>query len=340
MISAMRILRSDRAAGTTAAACAAVTSPAWTLSPARRQALAVVQPACSVILGSTRSFSLTASVSAQDGDKADGQEAKADDTEAKDDTEAEAKKEARASNTTASTKFAALERFRTPSTRNFVLPNQPFPMNRYFKPAPPLDDKTRRTIYDLFRKDEYFWTPRRLGEQFGLSIARVQAILRLKALEDKFKQEGKAVQTSLSEGMEKMLGSRSIEYNENSPAPKSEPLRYTFGGSMTPFIRLLDEEEGISPADAALMLRREPYNAFATKLDVQSDNVVSPPTETEKPKILHESERLTGSFRFMIVDTSSPKPKLLVRDPDGVLRSANSLERWERKHTKPRKFRM
>ncbi|KAH9267350.1 hypothetical protein BASA84_000685 [Batrachochytrium salamandrivorans] len=216
----------------------------------------------------------------------------------------------------------------------------PFPMNPYFKPDPPLSDATRCSIYKLFLENEVFWTPRRLAEQFGISLVRVQAILRLKALGDQLKKKGKPSQTNFSDSMERLLGSRTIEYKKDVPNPAPlEPIRYTFGGAMSQYIRLLDEEVSVTPEEAAKLLRMQPFSNSSSKIDANAPNIIHPPVEVKSP-ILNQNDRLKNDFRFMIVDTSRPDPVLLVRDTAGRLRNATNTEVWETKHVKPRKFKM
>ncbi|KAH6561651.1 hypothetical protein BASA50_006385 [Batrachochytrium salamandrivorans] len=233
-----------------------------------------------------------------------------------------------------------LDPYRRHSMRNYVMQNQPFPMNPYFKPDPPLSDATRCSIYKLFLENEVFWTPRRLAEQFGISLVRVQAILRLKALGDQLKKKGKPSQTNFSDSMERLLGSRTIEYKKDVPNPAPlEPIRYTFGGAMSQYIRLLDEEVSVTPEEAAKLLRMQPFSNSSSKIDANAPNIIHPPVEVKSP-ILNQNDRLKNDFRFMIVDTSRPDPVLLVRDTAGRLRNATNTEVWETKHVKPRKFKM
>jgi hypothetical protein len=64
---------------------------------------------------------------------------------------------------------------------------QPFPLNPSFKPPTPLSDSLRTSIYTMHAADPANNNTRVLSEQFGLSIKRVEAILKLKALEDQWK---------------------------------------------------------------------------------------------------------------------------------------------------------
>ncbi|KAJ3049610.1 hypothetical protein HK102_012455, partial [Quaeritorhiza haematococci] len=66
--------------------------------------------------------------------------------------------------------------------------DRPFPMNPYYIARPPVSDKTKTIIYTLYAANPREWTPRKLGVQFGISIVRVQAILRLKAVEMKLEE--------------------------------------------------------------------------------------------------------------------------------------------------------
>jgi hypothetical protein len=121
-------------------------------------------------------------------------------------------------------------------------------MNPFFVPTPPLNDKTRTTIYNLYLEEPERWTPLQLAEHFGLSISRIEAILRLKALQDKFKSQEKPLQTELVKGMDHILGSKTLRFEDNKPLPRFEPVRETLANGMNPFIQLLDEEDRFSPS--------------------------------------------------------------------------------------------
>jgi hypothetical protein len=82
-----------------------------------------------------------------------------------------------------------LEDFKEPQAQRFAGGNKPFPMNPFFIPKQPISSETKSTIYRLYLDEPETWTSRKLAEQFGLSIARIEAILRLNALQDKFKSQ-------------------------------------------------------------------------------------------------------------------------------------------------------
>jgi hypothetical protein len=52
-----------------------------------------------------------------------------------------------------------------------------------FQPRPPLSDATKQEIYEAFVSDSENWTVRKLATKFGISLKRVEAILKLKSTE-------------------------------------------------------------------------------------------------------------------------------------------------------------
>lgn len=65
---------------------------------------------------------------------------------------------------------------------------QPFPLNASFKPPTPLSDARRQHIFDQFMLDPMVNTVRALATRHGISLKRVDAILRLKGLEASWKK--------------------------------------------------------------------------------------------------------------------------------------------------------
>jgi hypothetical protein len=94
-------------------------------------------------------------------------------------------------------------RFATP--RNWLGRNGPFPMNPSFRPPPPISDYQREIMWKLFSKDGQKFSVRRLAKRFNLSIKRVDAILRLKGMEQDWIKQGKQLQTGFLQGMERLL---------------------------------------------------------------------------------------------------------------------------------------
>ncbi|KAH9949380.1 eukaryotic mitochondrial regulator protein-domain-containing protein [Amylocystis lapponica] len=73
------------------------------------------------------------------------------------------------------------------------------------EPPTPISDKLRTTIYNDYISNPTVYDVRKLSERYGISMQRVDAILRLKGLEDHWKQK-KPLQTGFLAGMEEILG--------------------------------------------------------------------------------------------------------------------------------------
>src|SRR6267154_3268845 len=65
---------------------------------------------------------------------------------------------------------------------------QPFPLNQSFRPPPPVSDTLRAYIYRSYMADPEANSVRALAVKHHLSIKRVDAILRLKGLEETWKK--------------------------------------------------------------------------------------------------------------------------------------------------------
>ncbi|KND03843.1 uncharacterized protein SPPG_01299 [Spizellomyces punctatus DAOM BR117] len=230
-------------------------------------------------------------------------------------------------------------KFKNASTATFVgKGDRPFPMNPLFRPQAPLNDATRNEIFKFYLEDPKHWTPRALAEHFGLSIVRVQAILRLKALGEQWKKEDKPLQTELTRGMENMLNSVELKPGQRRLRPR-EQLRSTPAKRLQPFFRMMNEEELFTPEDAAKLMQMDPYANLQRKLDEAADHVfqMEAPKSKEVSKPLREDAAQKSRFQFMIVDNGNvEKAKVLIRDRDGKLRNATVEERFRRKNQKPK----
>ena len=65
---------------------------------------------------------------------------------------------------------------------------QPFPLNTTFKPPAPISDELKDIIYATYMQNPVEYGVRQLAALYGLSIKRVDAILRLKGLEQHWKK--------------------------------------------------------------------------------------------------------------------------------------------------------
>jgi hypothetical protein len=70
----------------------------------------------------------------------------------------------------------------------YVFDSQPFPLNPSFKPPIPVSDELRTSIYRQFMANPEQNSVRVLAGKYYLSMKRVDAILRLKGLEEHWKQ--------------------------------------------------------------------------------------------------------------------------------------------------------
>ncbi|KAI9327419.1 eukaryotic mitochondrial regulator protein-domain-containing protein [Zopfochytrium polystomum] len=222
---------------------------------------------------------------------------------------------------------------------NFVGgPRRPFPMNRFYVPIAPVRDETRTTIYERYMSDPKTQTPLKLAKEHKLSIARVQAILRLKALEASMRDAGKEVQEQLNEGMERMLITSSVQR-------MNEPLHVTPAERMKPLFQLLDEDQGVTPEDAAKLLKLEPFHAVQARLDVDAQRMftIDPAAESrakdvQTPPIAKDPVN-ASKFTFAFVDTSKPLDRpLYMRDRNGVFRKGSRYEKYRKEHPAPRFF--
>jgi hypothetical protein len=184
------------------------------------------------------------------------------------------------------------------------------------------------------------WTPLNLAEQFGISISRIEAILRLKALQDKFKANGTPLQTELSKEMDQLLGATTLRYDEKRKLSRLEPIRETLVNGMHPFVQLLEEEERFTPKDAAKLLKLEPFENITKRLDKKAAEVFEVEPNGSMPDSIEANPVLGGKFDFMFVDTSAPKDFVLIRNKDGNVRMASRKELWKFKSNKPLKHQM
>lgn len=65
----------------------------------------------------------------------------------------------------------------------------PFPLNPSFHPQAPIAQSLRDDMWALHTRDPAQWTVRSLSDRFKLGLARTEAVLRLKALEDEWTHE-------------------------------------------------------------------------------------------------------------------------------------------------------
>ncbi|KAJ1026891.1 hypothetical protein NDA16_002185 [Ustilago loliicola] len=94
----------------------------------------------------------------------------------------------------------------------------PFPLNPSFNPPPPVRQGTKTEIWRLHTSDPAQWTIRALSEKFSIGLQRMEAILRLKALESDWTSQGKPLQSEFQSNMDRLLGAQ-----DRTRAPEPEP---------------------------------------------------------------------------------------------------------------------
>ncbi|EJD03749.1 uncharacterized protein FOMMEDRAFT_154854 [Fomitiporia mediterranea MF3/22] len=92
---------------------------------------------------------------------------------------------------------------------NWLGKKYPFPMNPSFKPPPPISNRTKEHMYERFMQDPERFNVRVLSAALGISLKRVDAILRLKGMEKSW-LKGKELQTGFQAGMEQILRSEEL----------------------------------------------------------------------------------------------------------------------------------
>jgi hypothetical protein len=64
-----------------------------------------------------------------------------------------------------------------------IFSQQPFPLNPTFRPPAPIGEHVKQEIWEKFVGEPEVYTPKTLALEYRLSVPRIEAIIRLKALE-------------------------------------------------------------------------------------------------------------------------------------------------------------
>jgi hypothetical protein len=118
-------------------------------------------------------------------------------------------------------------KFKTPMRpNNWLGGHVPFPLNQSFKPPRPVDDELRTKLYRQFMTDPKTNNVRTLAGRNNLSMQRTDAILRLKGLEEHWKENKKPLQTGFLAGMEWCLGVRDHVMKARRSEVENDHSRY------------------------------------------------------------------------------------------------------------------
>ncbi|KAI8325417.1 hypothetical protein GQ54DRAFT_295456 [Martensiomyces pterosporus] len=221
----------------------------------------------------------------------------------------------------------------------------PFPLNPAFRPRAPVSDATREAIYKDYLADPLSNTPRVLGEKYGISIRRVEAILKLKAIEHHMVEYEQGVsQKKLTAGMESMLGvasTRAVKERLVQEVTRVSGPRFHAVPEGTPF----------TAADAAEILGRKPYQQIMDRMTASKPYIIDyegldprfaprPEKKLSKSEVARQEslgaaeeqvvakDETLGSRRWKFVFTDIGKGlemkdrDVLIRDQDGTLKKA------------------
>ncbi|KAJ2897454.1 hypothetical protein GGI21_004942 [Coemansia aciculifera] len=234
-----------------------------------------------------------------------------------------------------------------PGRTNFINGlNRPFPLNPAFRPRMPLPDSKKEDIYKEYLSDPVKNTPRILAAKYFISIKRVEAIIKLKAIEHHMVFHGQIVaQKSLTTGMESILGM------SKDSVGVTEKLVAEVPRVSTPRFHAVPEEKEFTAADAAEVLGRKPYQHILDRLTASKPYVIDydgldlqfAPRPTVKPskseaarleslgpaeeQVIGKEEALASRrWKFVFTDVgkqaSMGDRQVLIRDNDGTLKRA------------------
>ncbi|CAO1632825.1 unnamed protein product [Parajaminaea phylloscopi] len=135
----------------------------------------------------------------------------------------------------------------------YWLSRTPFPLNPSFCPVAPVSKKVRDELWKLHNQNTRKNSVRHLSSRFGLTVERVQAVLRLRALEQEMKDQSIPLQTEFQREMERLLGSVQDLAKEGRPVrifdPKAVPETEQSLASGATRGRLVDLEDAESAGD-------------------------------------------------------------------------------------------
>ncbi|KAJ2721642.1 hypothetical protein GGI07_003826 [Coemansia sp. Benny D115] len=224
--------------------------------------------------------------------------------------------------------------------------NRPFPLNPFFRARPPVPDSTKEAIYASYLKDPVKNTPRVLGQKFGISIVRAEAILKLKAIEHHMVElNGFVAQKKFTKGMEDMMGVSSKQQLN------SERLLTQRTGVSGPRFHAVPEGQSFTAVDAAEVLGRKPFQQIVDRMAASKPYVIdyegldikyAPRPEkklsnseiarldslgpAEETVISQDSSLGNNRWKFVFTDIDKTKEmgerQVLVRESDGTLKVA------------------
>ncbi|KAI7867131.1 eukaryotic mitochondrial regulator protein-domain-containing protein [Spinellus fusiger] len=180
-------------------------------------------------------------------------------------------------------------------TTNYI--SNPFPNNPLFQTKPPLSDARRQEIYNVYMTAPQLWTVRKLATKFGLSMKRIDAVLKLKIAEKEMETSGVVLQKKFTKNMEQLMGvdQQHIRFQE--------PLFDIFPNVGKPVFKALEEDAVFDSKDAADVLNRKQFKILEARAIGQEDKAFT--RRLTQENTVPESQLKRGAF--VIVDTSQSK---------------------------------
>ncbi|ORY86769.1 eukaryotic mitochondrial regulator protein-domain-containing protein [Protomyces lactucae-debilis] len=126
----------------------------------------------------------------------------------------------------------------------------PFPLNPAFQPSPPLARSIKQDIIQDWKTGIGL---RQLSTKWGVSLERIDAILKLQAVREKWDTQGRRTMQSYADTMDQVLGTKSAEFGDYEPKHNLtiDPGRQIF--------TLIPEAASYTPEDAAEELGKIPF---------------------------------------------------------------------------------
>lgn len=178
--------------------------------------------------------------------------------------------------------------------------NQPFPLNPFFKPPRPISHSLRMKITDEYLQGASIEV---LARKFNTSPQRIEALIKLRRINDEFEEKKKPILHSYNEVMEKMLNActkpEMMQFNDGNDIPlRSNPVSLW---------KSLPEGETFTPQEAAKILKWPSIEELNMRQNATHFHKTS-----DEHKDLNEDEELissspseVGKRVFRLIDLST-----------------------------------
>ena len=205
---------------------------------------------------------------------------------------------------------------------------RPFPLNPAFVVTPPLPNHLRTQIHVQHTKNAV--SKHALATKYGVSLDRINAIIKQKELEQDMRKRGEEIQEKYAKCMDELMyaADRGQIYRE---AVEEEHVKERIQKQVSVPVDV--EDDPVTMADVAKLLgKRTPLSSSRSTLHSEDATSVDAPLSehstitkhlTRDPVIKYKDENIKGKFVFAFRDTSKPDghpDAVLTREKDGTLR--------------------